>query len=178
MTTELPGLSSKVSQDITVRQPSNTNYIQNTGFFFNIQRLPSVQFFCQEVNLPAVNFDAIIQPTRFINVKHPAGKLNFENLEVTFIVDEDMANWREVFEWLKTIVPIEDTDDQISADDHYCDATLTLLNSAMNENLRVTFKNCFPTALSGLQFITTPGETEPQTATMTLTFDTYEIEKV
>ena len=64
MTTELPGLSSKVSQDITVRQPSNTNYIQNTGFFFNIQRLPSVQFFCQEVNLPAINFDAIMQTIR------------------------------------------------------------------------------------------------------------------
>ena len=178
MTTELPGLSANVSTDITQRQPSNTNYVQNTGFFFTIQRLPAVQYFCQEANLPGMNFNEIILPTRFINVKHPASKLTFDNLEISFLVDEDLANWREVYEWLRTIVPIEDTTNQINAEDHYSDATLVILNSAMRENVRVKFKNCFPTALSGLRFLTTPTETEPQLATMTLTFDTYEIEKV
>jgi len=178
MTTELPGLSPNASVDILQRQPSNTNYIQNTGFFFGIQRLPSVQFFCQEVNLPGMNFGEIIQPTRFVNVKHPASKMTFESLEVSFIVDEDLANWREVYDWMRSIVNIEDATNQVSPADQYSDATLILLNSAMRENVRVKFNSCFPINLSGLRFITTPTETEPQIATMTLTFDTYEIEKV
>ena len=34
-------------------------------------------------------------------MKHPAGKLNFENLEVTFIVDEDMANYTSIWNWIR-----------------------------------------------------------------------------
>ena len=178
MTDELPGLSPDVSTNIISRQPSNTNYIQNTGFFFGIQRLPNVQYFCQEANLPGLNFDAIKQPTRFIDVKHPATKATFESLEITFIVDEDLENWREVHNWMRSMVNIEDANDYIDPQDHYSDATLILLNSAMRENVRVKFKNCFPTSLTGLRFLTTPAETEPQTATVILAFDTYDIEKV
>lgn len=178
MTTDLPGLSPKVSVDITQRQPSNTNYIQNTGFFFGIQRLPNVQYFCQEANLPGINFGEIKQPTRFIDVKHPTTKPTFEQLDIVFVVDEDLANWREVYDWMRSIGNIDDAEEQVSPADQYSDATLILLNSAMRENVRVKFKNCFPTNLSGLRFMTTPTETEPQSATMTLTFDTYEIEKV
>ena len=81
-------------------------------------------------------------------------------------------------DWMRTIVPIEDSSLQIVAEDHYSDSTLVILNSAMRENVRVKFKNCFPTSLSGLRFMTTPSETEPQMATVILTFDSYEIEKV
>jgi hypothetical protein len=68
--------------------------------------------------------------------------------------------------------------DFLNPEDHYSDATLTILNSNMRENVRVKFKNCFPTNLTGLQFSTTPSETESQSATMTLQFDSYEVEKV
>jgi len=178
MTTELPGLSPKVSVDIAQRQPTNTNYILNTGFYFGIQRLPTVQYFCQEVNLPGLNFGEIRQPTRFIDVKHPASMLNFEQLDVSFIVDEDLANWREVYDWMRSIVNIENTNEYVSPADQYSDATLILLNSAMRENVRIKFKNCFPTNLTGLRFITTPSEVEPQIASMTITFDSYEVEKI
>jgi hypothetical protein len=178
MTTELPGLSPKVSVDIGQRQPTNTNYILNTGFYFGIQRLPTVQYFCQEVNLPGLNFGEIRQPTRFIDVKHPTSKINFEQLDVSFVVDEDLANWREVYDWMRSIVNIENTNEYVSPADQYSDATLILLNSAMRENVRIKFKNCFPTNLTGLRFITTPSEVEPQIASMTLTFDSYEVEKI
>jgi len=178
MTDELPGLSPTLSTDITTRQPSNTNYVLNTGFYFNIFRMPNVQYFCQEANLPGVNAGEIRQPTRFIDVKHPTTKLRFDELNVSFIVDEDLGNWRECFDWLKSIVNIEDTTDFLSPEDHYSDATLTILNSNMRENVRVKFKNCFPTNLTGLQFSTTPSDSETQTATLTLMFDSYEVEKV
>jgi hypothetical protein len=178
MTTNLPGLSPSISDDIVQRQPSNTNYIQNTGFFFGLQRLPNVKYFCQEANLPGLNFNEVIQPTRFINVKHPGNKITYEQLEISFIVDEDLSNWREVHDWMKSIVNIESVDEQIAPADQFSDATLILLNSAMRENVRVKFKGCFPISLTGLRFLTTPAETEPQMATMSLVYDTYNIEKV
>ncbi len=78
MTDELPGLSPTLSTDITTRQPSNTNYVLNTGFYFNIFRMPNVQYFCQEANLPGVNAGEIRQPTRFIDVIHLARGLLFD----------------------------------------------------------------------------------------------------
>ena len=36
----------------------------------------------------------------------PGDKVTFDNLEVTFLVDEDLENFKEVYDWIGAIVPI------------------------------------------------------------------------
>ena len=56
------------------------------------------------------------------------------------------------------------------------DATLTILTNKNNPNLRVNFKNCFPTSLSGLSYTTQGTDTEQLTASVTFKYDIYEFQ--
>lgn len=178
MTTELPGLPSSLSTSIGSRQPTNTNYLRNNGFVFTIQRLPAVQYFCQGFSLPDIAFNEIEQPTPYLNVKHPPTKLKLDSFKISFIVDEDMVNWREVYDWMRSIVNFDTDNYFINPNDHFSDATLIVLSSASRENLRFKFKSCFPTSLSGIDFSTTVSDSEPVLATVSFAYDSFEVEKV
>ena len=39
----------------------------------------------------------------------PVDKLEFETLQVQFLVDEDMANFTELYNWMTSIVPLDPT---------------------------------------------------------------------
>ena len=60
----------------------------------------------------------------------------------------------------------------------FCDATLIITNSAYREKQKVTFKNTYPIALSGLQFSSILTDSDVQLATVTLNFETYEFELI
>jgi hypothetical protein len=56
------------------------------------------------------------------------------------------------------------------------DATLTILTNKNNPKLRVNFKQCFPTSLSGIDYNTQVQDAEQLTATVTMKYDLYEFE--
>ena len=61
----------------------------------------------------------MVIPTPYKSMPILGDQLTFGNLSVSFIVDEDLGNWRECFDWLKSIVNIEDTTDFLSPEDHF-----------------------------------------------------------
>ena len=137
----------------------------------------SVNYFCQRVTLPGygTSASAIERPTRFASLKIPETKVTFDNLEVTFLVDKNLENWREIQNWMKTIYLVKDHNKILpNPKDHTSDANLILLNSAMNPNLHILFNNIFPVSLSGLEFDSSVTDFTPFTATVTFAYDTYE----
>ena len=137
---------------------------------------PKLNYFCQRVSLPGFgSSSAIERPTRFASLKIPETKVNFDNLEVTFLVDRNLENWREIQNWMKTIYLVKDHKSILpNSKDHFTDADLVLLNSSMNPNLQVRFNNIFPVSLSGLDFDSSVTDFTPFTATVTFAYDTYE----
>ena len=176
----LPGVTSgaELAKPNTIerRQPSSTNYLFQTYFRFNIPQFTDVNYFCQRVTLPgfgAVGSQSI--PTRFSDIKVPNHKVSFDDLQITFLVDENMANWRQIQEWMKTIYLVRDFKNyEKNTKDHYKDADLMILNSAMNSKLHVRFNQIFPVSLSGLDFDSSVTDFTPFTATATFAYDTYE----
>lgn len=158
------------------KQPSNVNYLYQTLFKFEIFRLPKMEYFIQRVNLPGFGADANLeQPTRFVAAKHPNSRVNYENLTMTFLVNEDMSNWREIYEWMRTIYLTKDSknfESKIST--HFTDGSLHILNSAMNPKLQVRFRNLLPVSLSGFEFDSSVTDISPFTATITFAYDYYE----
>ena len=41
-------------------------------------------------------------------VKHPSKNVSFDNLTIEFIVDENLENWRELYDWMRTIYLVND----------------------------------------------------------------------
>ena len=173
MTAGAQGASLQARPD---RQPTNVNYLYQTNFKFVIHRLPKFEYFIQSVNLPGYGAsDVLEQPTRFVAAKHPHARVNFENLTMSFLVDEDLSNWREIYDWMRTIYLVKnhkDYNDDISA--HFSDGTLMLLNSAMNANKEIRFRNLLPVNITGLQFDSAVNDIEPFTSEITFAYDYYE----
>ena len=167
------GLSLDGPQDV---QPQNVNYLYQTNFRFDIFRLPKFEYFIQSISLPGFGAtDVLEQPTRFVAAKHPNTKLSFQNLDVTFLVDEDLSNWREIYDWMRTIYLMDSHnkfEEKIGT--HFSDGTLHTLNSAMLPNKEIRFRNLIPVSLSGFQFESSATDLTPITATITFAYDYYE----
>lgn len=126
----------------------NVNFLSPTGFKLVIKKTPNVEYFCTGVAMP----DVIIGETPFStanrNTSLYADKLNFDFLTVRMMVDEDMQNYREIFDWLNEIVY---TDDE-NLRDKSEDISVVVLSSHNNPVQTIQFTSAFPTSLGSLEF--------------------------
>ena len=165
--------------DINSRNPSNTNLLLSTGFRFLLGRTPNITYFCQSVNIPDISLGEVEQPTRFIPVKHPGTSWNYGDLDISFIIDENMENWREIHDWMRSLRNVEDfTEYEKNASNHFSDASVVILNSAMQPNLEVTFEKIFPKTLSGIQFSSDATDSSQLIASASFAFTSYDIKKL
>lgn len=135
-------------------------------FQFTIAKLPAVSFWCQTVNIPSIQGTVIEQPTPFVNAKVALSRLSVGPLSITFLVDEQLQNYTELYNWLRGLTNPTGFDDYADyaaqhdlayahQDIMTSEATL-LLNDSNNQLIRrITFPNIVPVALGGMTFETT-----------------------
>ena len=184
------------------RQPTELDYADPTKFKFSITKLPKVEFFTTAANLPGINLGESIFPTPFKQIPVQGDDLTFDNLEITFLVDEKLENYRELHQWLVGIgFPKARTQfssfrkDESSAfptaesvkgdvtksgvpsgvQAMYGDATLTVMTSKNNPVMEVRFSDLYPVALSGLAFNQQETDVTYLTANATFTYKLYEM---
>tara|TARA_R110000824_G_scaffold42168_2_gene124533 strand:- start:221 stop:823 length:603 start_codon:yes stop_codon:yes gene_type:complete len=176
-----PGMPD-ISRVSNPRQPDNNNYLSSNYFQIEITRLPTVTYFCQSASIPSLSLTPVEQPTAFgLRPKFVGGQYAFEDLVVNFIVDEQMKNWYEVYEWMKSIGNMErysDTIDRTQTGDFFSDITLTVTNSAYKPQYYVRFTDAFPIGLSSLEFNSTSTENEPILASATFSYTSYDISNI
>jgi len=162
-------------------QPDNINFLSPVGFKFNIEFLPLTNYFLTSANLPGISLAEVNQPTPLMQTQVPGNDLVFDPLNITFLVDENLNNWRELYDWLFGLgFPSEypEYKNQKYNKTIYSDATLSILNSNMNVNYNILFKDLFPTNLSELSFDSASTDVEGMKATATFRYLTYSYEKV
>ena len=93
------------------RQPDNYDMARPTQFMFSILKIPNTQYFITEANLPGIAFsgDAVLN-SRFTSLPMMGDTINYEPLELSFNVQENLANWREIHDWMVGIGFPESTD--------------------------------------------------------------------
>lgn len=158
-------------------QPANTNFLQNNKFQFKISRCPTVTYFCQRANIPSLSFGISIQSQPGgIVIKRPGTAYNYEDLQVGFLVNEDLTNWLEIYNWIKQIGISYDSSTEVIAE-HQKVATGLLLvtDSKYKPIVSVKYMNMFPTFLSSIDFDSALPDTDPIVSTVTFTYTHYEI---
>ena len=147
------------------RTPENTNLLQPTKFLLSFDRIPTTQYFCQEVNIPGVSMPQARVSSPLHNWSVAGLNIQYEDLRINFIVDEEAMSWRNIYEWYLAISSPESFDErnQLQSKQNnykqnpfpsYSDATLTVLSNLNNPVLRVQFIGVFPISLSGINFDT------------------------
>ena len=164
------------------RQPDTNNFLSTNFFQLEITRLPTVTYFCQTASIPSLTLSPVEQPTAFgLRPKWVGGQYAFEDLTVSFIVDEQMRNWYEVYEWMKSIGNMDNYKEaynKTQTADFFSDIILTITNSAYKPQYYVKFRDAFPIAISSLEFNSASAENEPMIANVTFSYTSYDISNI
>ena len=153
------------------------NFLSNIEFRFNIKRLPTVEFYIQEVTMPGINSGFAQHATPFKILPRTGDKMEFEDLILRCAVDEKMVSYTEVWNWLVSITNPTSFDQraalEASDDGIVSDATLMILNSSKNPAIEVDFINLFPISVSSIQFDLKQTEQVPPVVDFTFKYDSY-----
>ena len=170
----------------------NKSLLSKNNFRLLIDKVPNVEFFVKSVNIPGLTFtETVLAAGIGLDAFFPGDKIQFETLSVSFLVDEDLQNFKEIFDWMDSIVPMQDptkyktltgttatTTNQYSSvgDDlsQYSMITLVLNTNKNIPNRFFKFYDAFPTSLSGLELAS--GESgDSVICTVDFRFTYYEI---
>lgn len=164
---------------------TNKNFLSPINFRFAIKRAPHVNFFVQGVNLPGLSLPDIDVSNPLIRVPYPGDHLLYDELDLSFKVDEDLKNYMEIHEWLRALGKRSYDEyktltqkTSITGETIRSDMTLTVLTSNRNANYSVTFKDAFPIKLSGINFDVTSSDIDYVPASATFRYVTYDVTKV
>ena len=174
-------------QDTTV---CNTNLLQSAKFLFNIPRLTSTQFFAQSVNIPGVIVeDSPKQPTPFLDLAVPGDKMDFDDLTVEFLLDEELWSWTTIYDWIEGIsfptsfqdysnLPHLSKYSETTPYPQYADAEIVILTAFNQPKVKFRFIDVFPVSLSGFPMDVRVSSEKTLTATATFKFKKYEIIRI
>ena len=192
--------------DTSTQQPTVFDYATGTQWRLAFNRLPKTTWFCTAANVPGITLGEATYPTPMADMFVAGDKLTFETLNITFLVDEELQNYRELWEWivamgapvshsqwttgltkgdgLTTTFSAVGTDDNINPRQKststeknlYSDATLIVYNSKNMPKVNVKFKDMFPTSLSALEYSQDLTDVEYFKASATFRYLYYEFE--
>lgn len=134
----------------------NYNNALTTSWIVTFHHLPNLQYFCQSLTLPSMNVDYI--PVNFRNYtgKVPDNKINFGDLVLTFIVDEDYVNYDSLMDELFLQ---EDSSQEMTYNNTVLhDITVTRLSSNNVPIARYHLEACSLNSLAGLNYSTTQSD--------------------
>jgi len=165
------------------KTPQNINYLQASKFILSFDRIPTVQYFCQEINLPGVSMGKAIINTPMQDIYSPGNKLSYNDLNISFTIDEELQSWSELHSWLLSMAS-HDSDERVRLSSQqsnrrygqqsFSNATLNILSALNNPIIKVRFYNAFPTSLSDLEFDTKSSADTILTASSSFNYDYFE----
>ena len=176
--------------------PTELDFLRPNGFRFQIANIPNVSFFCQAANIPQMSIGQPEISTPLANIPFPGDKVQFGELMIRFLIQEDMANYVELYNWL-TGLGFPESHEQFTnfiksqeyrtalgnknkkeAIAQVSDATLFVLDSNNNPNVKITFLDAFPTSLEGLDFDISQGAGDYFVGIAGFRYRTFKIETV
>jgi hypothetical protein len=192
--------------NVISREPSKSDYASPIQFRFKCTKLPLVEFFVQSANIPGISLGSAQQNTPLIDVPLPGDKVTFSSLDMSFLVDENLNNFKEIHDWIlglgfpdnhtqfqdlqsagsdrfpgstrSTAATGTNTPQPLNEGGIYSDAILTVLNSKNIAKTEIRFKNVYPTSLGGLNYDVRLTDVDYISATVSFNYTSYEIVQI
>lgn len=166
-------------------QLENRNYLSPIGFKFVLDKAPKTVFLCQTATIPGISMGSPEQPTAFKKIPL-SGDVVYEDLNINFLVDEDLNNYMEIHNWIKSISAADDfnrykqfldvSEESTGMRSISSDGTMMVLTSNYNYNFQIKYADLFPVSLSALEFNVGGADIEYFTAQATFRYTIYTIE--
>ena len=138
----------------------NRNFLQPTGFkvVINRQEYPNLEFFAQSIQHPDVSITGPTTPYQRIgNVNLPGDALDYGELNIQFLLDEDIESYTELYDWMLEMVNEKYEPQRVRSqtvnpnDPTQNDIIISVLTSNNTPSKRIVYKGCNPTSVTGLE---------------------------
>ena len=166
-------------------QIENRNFLAPVGFKFSLSKYPKVSFFSNTARIPDISLGTAIESTYLKDIDIPGEKLTYGELNIRFLVDENLENYMKIHNWLtglgfpesaqQFITQTTNDNGQRDLREQYSDGALHILNSNYNDIAVVKFKDLFPVYLTSLEFDATESDINYFTADVTFKYTIYDI---
>ena len=192
--------------NVNNRQPIIMDYASPIQFRFKCTKLPLVEFFCQTANVPSISLGEATVTTPLYDYPIPGDKVTYGSLDVSFLVDENLNNYKELHDWILGLgfpndnlqyanlaASSADTfpgstasaaatgtslKQPVSEGGIYSDATLTILNSKNIAKTEIRFHNLYPTSLGGLSYDIKASDVDYLTVSASFNYINYDIVQI
>jgi len=166
--------------------PINHNFLSPLNFKFQIKKAPHVNFFIQKVNIPGISIGSVATPNPYVKFQYSGEHIAYEDLSISFKVDEDLKNYLEIHNWLKSLGKPESYEQYANlaskpvytGDGIMSDISVIVLSSTKMANYDVVYKDAFPVSLSSITFKSTDTDVSYLEATATFKYTIYDIVKI
>ena len=174
---------------MTRGQVDNRNFLSPTGFKFTLTRTPKVAFFCNQANIPDLTLGVAVQPSYTKMLPTPGDMIEFGDLSLRFLVDENLENYMQIQNWIRGLGFPEQISQFAELEESglvqgnylkdrqniYSDGTLQVLTSSQIPNFQIVFQDLFPYSLSTMTFDATDTDIQYFTADVSFKYTIYNI---
>ena len=192
--------------NVISREPSKSDYASPIQFRFKCTKLPLVEFFVQSANIPGINLGSAQQNTPLYDMPLPGDKITFAALDMSFLVDENLNNYKEIHDWIlglgfpsnnqqfqdlqsagsdrfpgssrSTAATGTSTPQPLNEGGIYSDAILTVLNSKNIAKTEIRFQNVYPTSLGSLNYDVRQTDVDYLNASVSFNYMNYDIVQI
>jgi len=169
--------------------PYNKNFLSPLNFVFQIRRSPHLNFFIQSVSVPSVSLNYPEQANPFVSIPIAGDHIHYQDLQVTFKIDEDLQNWFEIHNWIRSLGFPDNFMEYAQAAAQAAasptnglgirsDISLIILNAVKTPIYEVVFREAFPIYLSDMAFNTTDTSVNYITASATFRYILYDVNRI
>ena len=166
----------------------NENFLSPAGFRLDIPGFKSVGFQCTNVNVPGISMNGPVAATPYNDFQLGGDKLNDQELQLTFLIDENCANYALIHNWMVGITypqksdqwgnfveEMKDKDFQNERFIEQLDLYVHILNSNFNTAFKLHFYDAFPVSLNSLEFSTDQTDIQYMKAQVTFKYTYFKL---
>lgn len=161
------------------------NMLSPLNFKFTLKRAPNLNFFVQRINIPGVALPKVDTPNPLIKISLSGDHLEYDELDITFKVDENLQNYLEVHNWVRALGKPSFNEYSVLANQATytgeglkSDIVVTVLTSQKNSNYEFIFKDAFPISISSISFQSTDSSVNYIEASARFVYTIFDIVKV
>jgi hypothetical protein len=171
------------------RQPQEINPLLPNKWQFFVTKCPELSLGgSKTVSIPGISLPYNEQLTNLNPIPRSGLNVQFEPLEIRFIVDRNINNYTEISNWIRLMGMVETSDDygkvkleQLQPGPEgglVSDAQLVLLTNESVPNIVFYFRDAFPVYLSELSLTVDTDNPTPVEATVRFVYSYYDFETV
>lgn len=173
-----------------IEEPTNKNLLGSNYFLCHIDRLPKVSFFVQKTQIPAINMSVSQIPGPMgLSLRVPGAKIQYTNVSCVFLVDEDLTNYLEVWNWTKDLARSNNYEQyrrakatgnpyRPGASGLSTDISIALTNSSYRVQRQIKIMDAFPVSITELPLDSTEQDHTPVTATVEFEYFDFTVQNI